>query len=43
MPATPPPQEEETPKSRLTQVWRLENGLEAVHYHYSTTRKHSTS
>ena len=34
MPATPPQQEEETPKSRLTQVWQLENGLEAVHYHY---------
>ena len=34
MPDTPPQQEEETPKSRLTQVWRLENGLEAVHYHY---------
>jgi hypothetical protein len=34
MPDTPPQQEEETPKSRLTQVWQLETGLEAVHYHY---------
>jgi hypothetical protein len=35
MPATPPrqEQEEEVPKSRLTQVWWLEHELGAVHYH----------
>ena len=27
-------QEEEVPKSRLTQVWWLENGIQAVHYHF---------
>jgi hypothetical protein len=34
MPATPPTQEEAAPRSRLTQVWWLENGIQAVHYYY---------
>jgi hypothetical protein len=42
MPTTPPrqEQEEEVPKSRLTQLWWLEHELGAVHHHLHTAQIH---